>query len=348
MNTGKISESILKRSVLKQIQYRNGEIVNGAGIGEDCAIFSQKGSFTAQSVQTFFVKNPAEIAFPIIKATNSVAVCGAVPQAILLSIVLPTEAEEAFLRDLMKEANATAKSLGVQIAGGHTEVSPHVSTAYVSVTASGSLTHEAKTHEAEGACDVTRTGKGSADPGASGKAGMVRPGDDIVVTKWVGLEGAALLAGAHKEKLQTRYPLHMIEEAEGFKKYLSILPEAATAIKSNAGSVHDVSGGGIFAALWELAERAGVGLSVDLKKIPIKQECIEVCEFFGISPYEMLSGGCLLITTNQSEDLVEAFNRQGIEATVIGRITDNNDRVVINEDERRFLERPRMDEITKI
>ena len=140
----------------------------------------------------------------------------------------------------------------------------------------------------------------------------------------------------------------MVEKAKGFEKYLSILPEAATAGKSGVSFMQAVREGGIFASLWELAESAGVGLAVDLKAIPIRQECVEVCEFFGISPYEMLSGGSLLITTDNGEHLVRDLKEAGILAAVIGKITDNNDRVVINQEEKRFLDRPVSDEFSKI
>ncbi len=40
MKIGKVPENVLKRSVLKQIQTKREEIISGAGVGEDCAIFS--------------------------------------------------------------------------------------------------------------------------------------------------------------------------------------------------------------------------------------------------------------------------------------------------------------------
>ena len=53
----------------------------------------------------------------------------------------------------------------------------------------------------------------------------------------------------------------------------------------------DLSEGGIFGALWEMADGAGIGLDVALKRIPIQQETVEICEFFGVNPYQMLSDG---------------------------------------------------------
>jgi hydrogenase maturation factor len=113
-------------------------------------------------------------------------------------------------------------------------------------------------------------------------------------------------------------------------------------------SVHDVSSGGIFAALWEMAERAGTGLSVDLKKIPIRQETIEVCEYLEVNPYLLTSGGALLIACDNEEKIIAPLNEIGINAVAIGFLNDGNDRVIVNGDEKRFLELPQADEIHRI
>ena len=101
----------------------------------------------------------------------------------------------------------------------------------------------------------------------------------------------------------------------------------------------------MFGALWEVAAAGGVGLTVELKKIPLKQETVEVCEFCNVNPYELLSGGCLVMTAQDGEALVEALNREGIPAVVVGKITDSNDRIIYNEDEKRYLDKPKVDEI---
>jgi hydrogenase maturation factor len=144
----------------------------------------------------------------------------------------------------------------------------------------------------------------------------------------------------------------MIAEAAAYSKYMSILPEARVAMASEVYAMHDISGGGIFRALWEVAEAAGTGIRIDLKKIPVKQETIEICEVFGLNPYELLSGGALLMITKDGEALTEKLEASGIAAAVIGRLTDDNDRVIVTRsedgEETRFLDRPRTDEIDKI
>lgn len=322
MKVGKISESVLKRSVIKNIKSKNENVKSGAG--SDCAIFSCGDAAFTQAVHSFALKEPADIRYAIIKASNNAACGGAVPVMAEIALLLPKETEEKELQEIMKEADKTANAQHMQIAGGHTEVSESVSGVMAVVTVTGI------------------PGAGVLLPGGA------KAGQDVVASKWIGLEGTALLARRHGDRLAERIPHYMVNEAESFASYLSVLPEAAIAVKSNVSAIHDVSGGGIFAALWELAESAGVGLTIDLKKIPVRQETIEVCEFFGISPYELLSGGCLLMTADNGESLVQALDAVHIPAAVIGKVTDSHDRVVVNEEERRFLERPQTDAFIKI
>ena len=164
---------------------------------------------------------------------------------------------------------------------------------------------------------------------------------DIVVSKWIGLEGTARLAAANYERLRQRFPARMIAEAAAFDRYLSVAPEAATAMKSGVCGIQAVSRGGIFAGLWEMAEEAGVGLEADLRKIPVRQETIEICEVFGENPYELLSGGCLIMTAEHGNALVEALLREGIPAVAIGRTTHGNDRVLYNDGRKSYLNKPR-------
>ena len=104
----------------------------------------------------------------------------------------------------------------------------------------------------------------------------------------------------------------------------------------------------IFGALWELAESSGIGLEIDLKKIPIRQETVEVCEFFGINPYQLISSGSMLIAAEDGSLLVQELQKQGIHAVLVGKATKGNDRILLNEEERRFLEPPRADELYKV
>ena len=97
-----------------------------------------------------------------------------------------------------------------------------------------------------------------------------------------------------------------------------------------------------------MGQRGGVGLEIDLKKIPVRQETIEICEFFDLNPYKLVSGGSLLIATEDGNALVRALEQEGISSVVIGKVTDSNDRVLLNGEERRFLETTQTDELWKL
>ena len=86
-----------------------------------------------------------------------------------------------------------------------------------------------------------------------------------------------------------------------------------------------------------------MGIQVELKKIPVRQETIEVCEFIDCNPYLIASDGVLLAGTHEGARLVEAYRLAGIPAAVIGTVTGGNDRVVINGAEKRFLVPPGTD-----
>ena len=118
-------------------------------------------------------------------------------------------------------------------------------------------------------------------------------------------------------------------------------------MKSGVGAMHDVTEGGLFGALWEMAEASDVGLEIDLKKIPIRQETVEICEYFDINPYGLISSGMMLMAAEDGNALVKQLQEAGIDATVIGKATAGNDRVILRDEERRFLEPPKTDELYK-
>lgn len=326
MKKGRIPENVWKRSVLRQLKTKRKEVIIGAGIGEDCAIFSfDKDSLFAVGMDSVTMAGEGAVRYAVHGAVNRIAVSGAEPVAITLSALLPEKTEEQEIKALMAQAETECALLQIQAAGGYTEVTDAVTRPVFTVTAAGRL--------------------GEKVPASIKK---IRPGQDIVVSKWIGLAGTARIAKSKEAELLTRYPNRFIREAQAFDRYLSIVPEAAVAVSSGVCAMHNVTEGGLFGALWEMAEGAGVGLIIDLKRLPVRQETIEVCEFYEISPYELTSGGCLIMVTNNGYDLVRALEEKQIPAVVVGKTTDGNDRVVMNEDERRFLEPPKSDEIHKV
>lgn len=172
----------------------------------------------------------------------------------------------------------------------------------------------------------------------------ITPGQDIIMTGFIALEGTARLAKEQWERLSRTLPAELLEEVTGFLKYMTRVPEAAVAIRHGATAMLTVKDGGIMTALWELAGYYGLGMRVKLRDIPVKQETIEICEVLEVNPYYLLSGGCALLTADNGYRLCEELGELGFDASVIGRTMPDHDKAIINGDSVGFLNRPQTDE----
>lgn len=326
MKIGKVSENVLKRTILKGIKNIREEVLIGAALGEDCAVLELKeGEVFVTSTDPITGTSTDIGRLAVHVAVNDLAAEGAEPIGLMTTALLPADYKESWLKLIMEQYRETCVQLGIEPLGGHTEVTAAVNRPVLNVTGIGKAKKDCLT------------------PTSNAKPGM-----DIIVTKWVGLEGTSILAKEKEKELLTRYPRSLVEAAQSFDKFLSVLPEARIAVSNGAVAMHDITEGGIFGALWELAGSAGVGIKVDLKKIPICQETVEVCEFFNLNPYCLISSGSMLIVAQNGYDCVKALEQEGIHAVVIGKTTDNNNKAVINGEETRFLEAPKPDELYKV
>lgn len=327
MKIGKVPENVLKRSVFKQIKFKRDEVLIHPGVGEDCAAVALEPDEVLVLSTDPITGAVSDIGTLAIHVTaNDLASAGAEPVGVLLTILLPQSAEEADLKSLMKEMGAACESLNIEIIGGHTEVTGVVNQPVVTVTG---------------------VGKAKKDAVVSTKG--AQPGQDIVVTKWIGLEGTSIVAASKEKELRERYSQEFIDRAKGFIQYISVVKEGLAARDFGVSAMHDVTEGGIFGALWEVAVAGGVGLLVDLKKVPLKQETVEICEFFDLNPYQLISSGSMLIACDRGHDLVKELEKIGIHSAVVGKFTDNNDKVIVyDEGETRYLGPPKTDELYKV
>lgn len=333
MKKGKVSEAVLKRSVLRPFAQTGVLDAASASFGEDCAFFSfwggekspdvkaqAPGILCATAVGTAGGCIDRTLSMLVAEIANNLSTGGAELTWLMLDILYPQGWEEAGLKAVTKELAQVCERLSVRIAGGHTQIS-----------------------EAVNFPAVTLTGFGFLQEGTRKRTANLKPGWDLVMTGYAGWGGTAVIARRMEEQLKKRYPYFLVQQAKEFDQRLLIGEAARAASRFGAGAMHDVSQGGIFGALWEMSECAGVGLEVDLKKIPIRQETIEICEFFGLNPYQLYGQGSLLIGTEKGDTLVLQLAELGILAAVIGKTTAGNDRILKNGEDIRFLDRPAQD-----
>jgi hydrogenase maturation factor len=360
LKKGKLAEAVLKRSVLRLIHTDHEEIIEGPSVGSDCAVLLLRGDGRA-AVSSDPVAGPAEVVgrAAVVAALNNLAAAGAEPEGVTLSLLLPEGTEEEELRQIISDADSACEEAGIGILGGHTEVTDAVTRPVLTATAIGGfgLSAEQKNLEAEtGAGKESGTGTGSGEEkgyrekkeATAGLKNAAQPGDDLVVTKWIGLEATWILAREKHDELRSRFSGSFLRTAARFSQCASVAADADIARSFGATAMRDLSSGGIFGALWEFSERGGTGLDIDLRAIPIRQETVEICECFDIDPYRSLSSGSMLIASDDGYALVRRLKERGINAAVIGKATAGRDRILRNGDEIRYLDKPQADQILKI
>lgn len=263
--------------------------------------------------------------FALARVMNDLATRGAKTVGMSVHIMLPPYAYESRLKAMMESVEQAGSEHGVQVLCAKAEVSPAVTKAVVSMTGVG----------------VYR--KGNLLRSSMGKAGQ-----DIILLKWIGLEGTFRVMREKEEDLKKRFVHTFLNRVPQLERELFSEEEIFLARDYGASAMHQITDGGILGALWELAEASEIGMNVDLKQMSIRQETVEICEFCHLNPYQLTSAGSVLIIAERGEELVSRYGELGIKATLLGKTTADAARVIVNGEEKRFLDRPAPDELLKI
>ncbi|NDO46749.1 AIR synthase family protein [Clostridium sp. MD294] len=310
MEIGKIPPEILNRIVLNPINHfavKRKDVFLRPKTGEDCSAitFGEELCVVSADPITGAEQDIGYIAVHI--NCNDIASSGAEVVGILLTILLPEKSTEATLSDIMEGAYEAAKEIGIEILGGHTEVTSAVNKPIVSAAVIG------------------RTDKNNFIA-----TGGAKVGQDVIMTKCAGLEGTVILAKQYEEILSDNIEKNLIEKAKKMRGFLSVVKESNIAKNLGATAMHDVTEGGILGAVWEIADCSNTGIIVELDKIPVKEETKAICRVAQISPYELISSGSLIITAFEGEKIVKALQQQNIECAIIGSITEKEKQIIKN------------------
>lgn len=165
-------------------------------------------------------------------------------------------------------------------------------------------------------------------------------GADIVLSKWVGMDGMLQAARERTEELTERFTPAFIRQILSYEKDLYVGKEISIAKDMGVTSLFQITQGGLFAALWELSKELRTGIETDMKRFSILQETVEVCEFFRLNPYQLTSAGSFLFVTEEGEKLREVLLEEGIMASVIGKTVEGNGKIIKNGEDVRCIDRP--------
>lgn len=326
MKIGKVSQTVLKRSMLKPLQFQREEAIIEPSAWEMCYGARVQADEQCISSGVILYGDEKDLGvFALAQVVNDLATRGARAVGASVYIMLPPYAYESRLKAMVELIERAGSAHAVQIMCAKAEVSPVINKAVVHVNGVGVL-----------------------KKGELLQSRMGRADQDIVLLKWIGLEGTFRVMYKNEEDFSKRFVPTFLNQIKDMKPQLFSERELMLAKDFGVSAMHQITSGGILSALWEMAESSNVGLEVDLKKMAIKQETVEVCEFCHLNPYQLTSAGSVLIFTDRGEELVSRFHEEGIQATVLGRTTVDTARVILSDGEKRFLDRPAPDELLKI
>lgn len=310
MKVGKLPPHLLHR-LLEKTPIKDPRVLLGPAVGEDAAVIDMGNDnvLIAKTDPITFATDDIGWYSVHINA-NDIAVTGGTPRWYLATLLVPEHFRSYDVEEIFEQIVSACGAIDVSLIGGHTEITYGLDRPVVV----GSMLGEASKS------DVTAT---------SG----ARPGDRIVLTKGIAIEGTAVLAREAPEVLIERgVSQATLERAKDYlySPGISVLKEANKARSvATVNCMHDPTEGGLATGLQEIAKAANVGMRIEKEKIPILPECQELCDALEIDPLGLLASGALVLTApaNQASRVVAALERSGVDAFNIGEITSASEGV---------------------
>ena len=298
MRIGKLDNDQLNGLILSKFRHVRSEVVCSPRVGLDCAAVDLGGRLAALSTDpiTSADNNLGQLTVHV--SCNDAAAAGAEPIGLLVTLLVPPSATEKDIARVADELSLAAEQAGVEIIGGHTEVTDSVTRMVTCATV------------------LAKAGsRGVLD------ARNMRAGNDLVLTKSAGLEGTAILASDHADML-SGIPEEKLRAARAFFGAVSVVKEGLYAAEHGATAMHDVTEGGVLGAAWEMAEAAGCCVEIDRAAVPVHPATEHICAALGLDPLRLLSSGAMLIACEDGASLVRGLRAEGIPAAVIGAVKE--------------------------
>ena len=325
MEIGKVPNAILKDIVFGKLKNNRSEILVRPGIGEDCCVvdFGEYSCVMSSDPITGAANEVGRLAVHV--TCNDVAACGVEPLGLIVTILAPPGTTQKDLEIIMNQLIETSSSINVDIMGGHTEITGAVTRFVIICTAVGKAPKDKI---------VTTSG--------------AKPGDYLVLTKYAGIEGTAIIAFEKEKELAGLFGPEIIKEAKSFMNSISVVKEGIISAEFGVSAMHDVTEGGVLGAVWEMCEASGTGAEIYDNKLPIAVSTRIICEYYGIDPLKLISSGSMLIAAADGENLVKKLTEENISAAIIGKVVEGRSKILIKDKEQIIIEQPESDELYKV
>jgi len=303
LEPGKLDPRLLAE-LLGAVEMHDERVIIRPAVGRDvCAIRMDGGNCLVAKTDPITFATDRIGWYVVHVNANDLATVGARPKWFLVTALLPEgHTDEALVRRLWDEMGDALATLGCQLCGGHTEITVGLDRPILVGFMLGEVPLNRLVDKAR-----------------------VRPGDRLLLTKGVPIEGTAIMARERADELSSHFPPELVRQGQAFldDPGISILAEALAACEAgDVHAMHDPTEGGVLTGLWELAQAAGCGLAVDEGRIPVLEPGGAFCRHFGLDPLGTISSGTLLICAppGDAERIRHAVSELGIACTDVGEI----------------------------
>jgi hydrogenase expression/formation protein HypE len=237
----------------------------------DAGTFTVDGAQLAITTDSYVVK---PLRFPggsigelaVNGTVNDLAVAGARPVALSLSLILEEGLSADELRAEVEAIAAAARAAGVQIIAGDTKV--------------------VERGHADGMY-VCTTGVGQRDPRARLSPAALRPGDRILLSGSIGEHGTAIMLARDEFELDAS-----IESDT--RSLWPVVDALLEAVGPELRCMRDATRGGVASVLNELARASSVAMIVREGEVPVMPEVAGAAEILGIDPMYVANEGKLV------------------------------------------------------
>jgi hydrogenase expression/formation protein HypE len=302
---GKLPPALLSR-LIGELPTRHPRLLLGPAVGEDAAIidFPSEDLLVAKSDPITFATDAIGY-YAVNVCANDLAVTGAMPLFYLPTLLLPAQSSnKSMIQAIFTQIAQACAPLGITVAGGHTEITPAVNQPVIAGTLLGQVPRNAQI--ISGGC---------------------RPGDQLILAGAVPIEGASIVARERRDALLSLgWEPADLDRAAGYlyEPGISVVQPALAAAKSGlVTAMHDPTEGGIITGIWEMAQAAGLGVTIDLDALPIDPLADRLCRAFGLDPLGTIASGALLATAHPTDTprLIRLWDEIGWTGRAIGQIT---------------------------
>lgn len=300
---GKLPQADLIHLLTHTLNIHDPRVLFGPGLGRDAAVidFGDRYLIAKTDPITFATD---EIGWYAVNVNaNDIACLGATPRWFIATALLPEgKTDPAMVERIFMQLHSASHALGVSLVGGHTEI-----------------THGLDRPIVVGAMF------GEVAPDRLIRSDGAQPGDALILTKGLCVEGTAILAQEVGARLEGQVPPELLTRAANFLHTPGISVVRDAAIVHRAGAVHamhDPTEGGIATGLHEITEAAHVGAIIEAAALPVYPETRALCAALHLDPLGLIASGALLaaVAPDDAPAILSALHAEGIAAAVIGAV----------------------------